>query len=128
MVVPAVLVLVGRPMGGPANFQPLFDEARERARWLGALETAAAGGEISELHREDASCGIFVGKPMLVLLRPLGDPRYRPELTAPIDCAESLAPTSPLLGHRTTCPLRNKLHSSYNSQNEESRIPHNFLI
>ena len=117
MILPAVLVLVCGAVGGSPNLQPLFDEAGERARWLGALETAAAGGEISDLHREDAACGIFVGKPMLVLLRPLRYPGYRPELTAPIDCAESLASTSPLLGHRTPCPLRNKLHSSYNDQN-----------
>lgn len=31
------------------------------------------------------------------LLDALRDPRYRPELTAPTDCAEPLAPTSPLL-------------------------------
>jgi hypothetical protein len=47
-------------------------------------------------YRENAPCGIFVGKPMLVLLGAIVNPRDRPQLAAVIDRAQSLSSTSPL--------------------------------
>ena len=99
VVVPAVLVLVGGAMGRPADLQPFLHETRERSGRLGFLEPASPGGDIADLHREDAACGIFIRKAMLVELRSIDDPRDRPQLAAPIDRAETLPATSLLPGH-----------------------------
>lgn len=93
MFEPTVLVLIGRAMRVATILEPRLDQLGEWAGGLRRFQSATSGGEIADPYRENTACGIFVGKAMLVLLRAVLNPRYRPELTASIDCAESLAPT-----------------------------------
>src|SRR4051812_34832953 len=51
MVVPAVLVLVGRSMRRAASLQPVLHEPRQRSGRLRFLETASPGGDVPDPPR-----------------------------------------------------------------------------
>jgi hypothetical protein len=48
-------------MSNAAAFQPLFHEACQGPGRLGRiLDASSPGRDVSDLHREDAACGMFL--------------------------------------------------------------------